>query len=92
MISTPALAADVEATLPERKLLIGNRWVASESGRTFATLNPWTGDEICQLPKLTLPAWICLSERGARGVRALAVARNARVGAWTTSAMPRRSN
>ena len=35
--------------LPELKLLIGNRWVASESGRTFATINPSTGEEICQV-------------------------------------------
>jgi aldehyde dehydrogenase (NAD+) len=49
MISTLALAADVEVALPERKLLIGNYWVASESGRTFATFNPSTGDEICQV-------------------------------------------
>jgi aldehyde dehydrogenase (NAD+) len=31
------------------KLLINNRWIASESGKTFATLNPSTGEEICQI-------------------------------------------
>ena len=31
------------------KLLINNRWVASESGKTFATVNPSTGEEICQV-------------------------------------------
>jgi aldehyde dehydrogenase (NAD+) len=31
------------------KLLINNRWVSSESGRTFATVNPSTGEEICQV-------------------------------------------
>jgi acyl-CoA reductase-like NAD-dependent aldehyde dehydrogenase len=31
------------------KLLIDNRWVASESGKTFATVNPATGEEICQI-------------------------------------------
>jgi len=35
--------------LPELKLLIGNRWVTSESGRTFATINPSTGEQICQV-------------------------------------------
>jgi len=30
-------------------LLINNRWVASESGETFATVNPSTGEEICQV-------------------------------------------
>jgi aldehyde dehydrogenase (NAD+) len=31
------------------KLLINNSWVASESGKTFATMNPSTGEEICQV-------------------------------------------
>ena len=31
------------------KLLINNRWIASESGKTFATVNPSTGEEICQV-------------------------------------------
>ena len=31
------------------KLLINNRWVPSESGKTFATINPATGEEICQV-------------------------------------------
>jgi aldehyde dehydrogenase (NAD+) len=36
---------DVSAT----KLLINNRWVASQSGKTFPTINPATGEEICQV-------------------------------------------
>jgi aldehyde dehydrogenase (NAD+) len=35
--------------LPELKLLIDNRWVDSNSGRTFATINPSSGEEICQV-------------------------------------------
>jgi aldehyde dehydrogenase (NAD+) len=31
------------------KLLINNRWVASASGKTFPTINPATGEEICQV-------------------------------------------
>jgi aldehyde dehydrogenase (NAD+) len=31
------------------KLLINNQWVASESGKTFPTLNPATGEEITQV-------------------------------------------
>ena len=31
------------------KLLINNKWVAAKSGRTFATINPSTGEEICQV-------------------------------------------
>jgi aldehyde dehydrogenase (NAD+) len=49
MASTMLVASEVEVTLPELKLLINNQWVASESGRTFATVNPSTGEEICQV-------------------------------------------
>jgi aldehyde dehydrogenase (NAD+) len=35
--------------LPPTRLLIDNRWVASESGETFATLDPSTGEEICRV-------------------------------------------
>ena len=31
------------------KLLINNQWVASQSGKTFPTLNPATGEEIAQI-------------------------------------------
>ena len=31
------------------QLLINNRWVDSKSGKTFATVNPSTGQEICQV-------------------------------------------
>jgi aldehyde dehydrogenase (NAD+) len=31
------------------KLLINNRWVGSASGKTFPTINPATGEEICQV-------------------------------------------
>ncbi len=35
--------------LPNLGLLIDNRWTASESGRTFPTINPVTGEAICQV-------------------------------------------
>jgi len=38
-----------EQAISATKLLINNRWVASESGKTFATVNPATGEEICQI-------------------------------------------
>ena len=46
VLSTPA-----ETTIAHSptKLLINNRWVESESGETFATVNPSTGEEICQV-------------------------------------------
>jgi aldehyde dehydrogenase (NAD+) len=31
------------------RLLINNRWIASQSGKTLATINPSTGEEICQV-------------------------------------------
>ena len=49
MISTMASADEIAVALPELKLLIGNRWVASASGKTFATINPSTGEEICEV-------------------------------------------
>jgi aldehyde dehydrogenase (NAD+) len=39
----------LEVAISATQLLIGNRWVPSESGETFATLNPATGEEICQV-------------------------------------------
>jgi aldehyde dehydrogenase (NAD+) len=36
-------------SLSATKLFISNHWVASESGKTFATINPSTGEEICQV-------------------------------------------
>jgi aldehyde dehydrogenase (NAD+) len=49
MASALTVPIEPDVVLPERKLLIDNRWVASESGRTFATINPSTGEEICQV-------------------------------------------
>jgi aldehyde dehydrogenase (NAD+) len=43
------LSTELKVAVPELKLLIDNRWVESESGRTFATVNPSTGEEICQV-------------------------------------------
>jgi aldehyde dehydrogenase (NAD+) len=63
------------------KLLINNQWVESESGKTFTTFNPATGEEIAQV-----------AEADARDVdRAVAAARQAlERGPWrTTSASER---
>jgi len=35
------------------KLLIGGQWVEPDEGRTFATLDPATGEEICQVAQAT---------------------------------------
>ena len=43
-LSTTGHDVRVSAT----KILINNRWVNSASGKTFPTINPSTGEEICQ--------------------------------------------
>jgi aldehyde dehydrogenase (NAD+) len=51
----------------ETRLLIGNEWIPSESGKTFTTVNPATGEELAQI-----------SEADAADVnKAVKVARNA---------------
>ncbi len=49
MVSTLPAPTGVCVTPPVTKLLINNRWVSSESGKTFPTINPSTGEEICQV-------------------------------------------
>ena len=49
MASVMSPPAENLASISATKLLINNRWVPSESGKTFATLNPSTGEEICQV-------------------------------------------
>lgn len=49
MISALPAYAESAAIPGANQLLINNRWVASESGETFATINPSTGEEICQV-------------------------------------------
>src|ERR1700728_5516774 len=46
VLSTPT---ESRVAISATKLLIDNRWIASESGKTFATVNPSTGEEICQV-------------------------------------------
>jgi aldehyde dehydrogenase (NAD+) len=49
MISTLPMPTEPQTSPTATKLLINNRWVPSESGKTFATVNPSTGEEICQV-------------------------------------------
>jgi aldehyde dehydrogenase (NAD+) len=49
MISTLPMPTETQTAPTATKLLINNRWVSSESGKTFATINPSTGEEICQV-------------------------------------------
>jgi aldehyde dehydrogenase (NAD+) len=49
MASVMSTPHETGVAVSATKLLIDNRWVPSESGKTFATINPSTGDEICQI-------------------------------------------
>src|SRR5271163_1175100 len=49
MISTLPTPTQATVVPSVTRLLINNRWVPSESGRTFPTVNPSTGEEICQV-------------------------------------------
>jgi aldehyde dehydrogenase (NAD+) len=49
MVSVLATPAKNAITPSVTKLLINGRLVPSESGKTFATVNPSTGEEICQV-------------------------------------------
>jgi aldehyde dehydrogenase (NAD+) len=49
MISASPILAETSSVPSATQLLINNRWLPSESGKTFATVNPATGDEICQV-------------------------------------------
>jgi aldehyde dehydrogenase (NAD+) len=49
MTSVMLQPSDRRVAVSATKLLINNRWIASESGKTFATIDPATGAEICQV-------------------------------------------
>jgi aldehyde dehydrogenase (NAD+) len=46
VVSTPH---ESHVAVSATQLLINNRWVPSESGKTFATVDPSTGEEICKI-------------------------------------------
>jgi aldehyde dehydrogenase (NAD+) len=47
MTAIAHVAGNVKLNIRANKLLIDNEWIAAESGRTFQTINPATGDVIC---------------------------------------------
>ena len=49
MASVMPHPAEQHVPVSATKLLINNRWVSSISGKTFPTINPSTGEEICQI-------------------------------------------
>ena len=49
-MSTTSKSKTIKAPkVSNQKLFINGKWVNSLSGKTFATLNPATGQEICQI-------------------------------------------
>jgi len=50
-----ATALEPEVKIGQTKLLINNKWVDSTSGKTFPTINPSTGEEICQVAEADAP-------------------------------------
>src|ERR1700675_2196110 len=48
-MATATSAVQPSVSVRAKKLLINNEWVDSISGKTFATINPATGEEICQV-------------------------------------------
>jgi aldehyde dehydrogenase (NAD+) len=49
MASVTAPQREMRAAVSATKLLIDNQWVDSASGKTFPTINPSTGEVICQV-------------------------------------------
>jgi aldehyde dehydrogenase (NAD+) len=49
------------------RLLIDNDWISSGSGKTFPTINPSTGEEICQIAEADA-ADVEKAVRAARGL------------------------
>src|ERR1700728_1744555 len=49
MASVLSSPSENKVAVSATKLLINNRWVNSQSGKTFATINATTGREICQV-------------------------------------------
>ena len=49
MATLTAPRGEMRAAVSATKLLINNQWVDSASGKTFPTINPATGEVICQV-------------------------------------------
>ena len=79
------MATALSPSLKERlrlkpdKLLINNQWVESESGKTFATFNPATGEEIAQVAEADAARCRQGRCRRAEGVRTRSVAHDVRL-------------
>ena len=54
MASVMSSPAENRVRISATKLLINTRWIPSVSGKTFGTINPSTGEEICQVAEADL--------------------------------------
>ncbi len=92
MASVLSAPSENRVAVSATRLLINNRWIPSESGKTFATINPSTGEEICQIAE----ADAADVEKAVRAARAAfehgAVAEDAGVGARASAQPARRSD
>ena len=48
-MATTTAALEAQVAVRATKLLINNQWVESTSGKSFPTINPATGLEICSV-------------------------------------------
>jgi aldehyde dehydrogenase (NAD+) len=54
-MATAITAVEPTVRVRATKLLINNEWVESASGKTFPTINPSTGEEICRVAEADAP-------------------------------------
>src|SRR6188508_3063670 len=48
-VAAPAKSRHAKPKVADQPMLIGGKWVNSASGKTFETLNPATGEDICRV-------------------------------------------
>ncbi len=84
MISASPIPAENSIVPSATELLINNRWLPSESGKTFATVNPATGEEICQVAEADA-ADVEKAVQAARAAFEGTVAEAARIGTRTNA-------
>src|SRR6476469_10611435 len=54
-MATAISPSESKTTIQQTRLLIGNRWVDSVSGKKFDTINPATGDVLAQVAEADAP-------------------------------------
>jgi aldehyde dehydrogenase (NAD+) len=54
-MTSATVSADHHVQVHATRLLIGNQWVESESGKEFETINPATGEVICRVAEADAP-------------------------------------